>query len=334
MEYRNFGRTGLKVSKLALGCMMFGARTREGEAMAIIDRALEWGVNILDTANVYSMGHSEEIVGRTLKASGKRNQLVLCTKVHGRTNQNDANAQGNHRQHIIAEVENSLTRLQTDYIDVYQVHRPQADVPIDETLRALDDLVRSGKVRYIGTSTFAAWQIVESLWASKEHGLNRFVSEQPPYHLLDRRVERELIPAAITYGLAVMPWSPLASGMLTGKYRRGAAHPEDARFKAKAADKDPHFSDAAMAVIDTVCTIAEEKGCTPGQFALAWLSEQEGITCPIIGPRTLEQLDDNCGALEVEVSDDDRRRIDQVSQPGRAIVPYYYADFGPHWFRW
>lgn len=334
MEFRNFGRTGLKVSKLALGCMMFGARTQEEEAIAIIDRAIEWGINTIDTANVYSHGHSEEIVGRALKRNGKRHQLVICTKVHGRTNTNDPNAQGNHRSHIIAEVENSLTRLQTDYIDLYQIHRPQSDVAIDETLRALDDLIRAGKVRYIGTSTYASWQLVESLWVSKEYGLNRFVSEQPPYHMLDRRAERELIPAAMTYGLAIMPWSPLASGLLTGKYRRGSAHPEGARFREKQSEKDPHFSDAAMDVVDTVCSIADEKGCTPSQFGLAWLADQDGVTAPVIGPRTLEQLDDNCGSLEVEVSDEEKRRIDQVSQPGRAIVPYYYADFGPHWFRW
>jgi len=334
MEYRNFGRTGMKVSQLALGCMMFGARANEDESLAMIERALGSGINILDTADVYSQGKSELIVGRALKQSGRRDQVVLCTKVHGRTDPHDANAQGNHRRHIVAAVEDSLTRLQTDYIDVYQLHRPQADVPIDETLRALDDLVRAGKVRYIGTSTFASWQIVESLWVSKEYGLNRFVSEQPPYHLLDRRVERELIPAAITYGLAVMPWSPLASGMLTGKYRRGASHPEDARFKAKLAGKDAHFSDVAMDVVDVVCGLAEEKGCTPSQFALAWLAGQDGVTCPIIGPRTLAQLDDNLGATTVEVTAEDRARIDAVSPPGRAIVPYYFADFGPHWFRW
>jgi aryl-alcohol dehydrogenase-like predicted oxidoreductase len=176
VEYRNFGRTGVKVSQFALGCMNFGGRTEEEESLAIIERALEWGINLLDTANVYSQGRSEEIVGKALKQSGRRDRIIVATKVHGRTDHKDPNAQGNHRRHIIAECEKSLRRLGTDTIDLYQIHRPCADIPIDETLRALDDLIRSGKVRYVGTSTFASWQIIESLWVSKELGLNRFVS--------------------------------------------------------------------------------------------------------------------------------------------------------------
>ncbi|MFQ5512323.1 MAG: aldo/keto reductase [Candidatus Krumholzibacteriia bacterium] len=333
MEYRNFGRTGMKVSQFALGCMNFGGRSGEEESLAVIERALEWGINLLDTANVYSQGASEEIVGKALKASGRRERIIVATKVHGRTDHKDPNAQGNHRRHIVAECEKSLRRLGTDTIDLYQIHRPCADIPIDETLRALDDLIKSGKVRYIGTSTFASWQIMESLWVSKELGLNRFVAEQPPYHLLDRRAERELLPMAITYGLAVLPWSPLAGGMLTGKYRRGEAAPDGARFRRKN-DKDLNFSDAAMDVVDLVCEMAKEKECTPGQLALAWCAGQDGVTCPIIGPRTLEQLEDNLGAGDVTLTDDDRLRIDAVAAPGRAIVPYYFADFGPHWFRW
>lgn len=334
MEYRNFGRTGLKVSRLALGAMMFGAKTGEDESMAIIERAIARGINLIDTADVYSQGQSEEIVGKALKRSGQRERVILATKVHGRTDPRDPNAQGNHRRHIIASCERSLRRLQTDTIDLYQIHRPSSDTAIDETLRALDDLVRAGKVRYIGTSTFAAWQIVESLWASKEHGLHRFVAEQPPYHILDRRAERGLLPMAITYGIAVMPWSPLAGGVLTGKYRRGEVPPEGARFQLKKGRENVHLGEAAMDVVDAVRAIADDKGCTPSQFALAWCAAQEGVTCPIIGPRTLDQLDDNLGADSVEVTDEDRVRIDAVAPPGRATVPYYFADFGPHWFRW
>ena len=333
MEYRNLGRTGVKVSELCLGTMMFGNQANESDSLAMIDRALDAGFNFLDTANVYSQGRSEEIVGKALKQSGRRDRIIVATKVHGRTDHKDPNAQGNHRRHIIAECEKSLGRLGTDVIDLYQIHRPCADIPIDETLRALDDLIRSGKVRYIGTSTFASWQIMESLWASKELGLNRFVAEQPPYHLLDRRAERELLPMAITYGLAVLPWSPLAGGMLTGKYRAGEDPPEDARFKRKK-EKDPNFSDAATAVVDLMRTMADEKECTPGQVALAWCAAQDGVTCPIIGPRTLEQLEDNVKAIDVKIADEDKLRIDAVSSPGRGIVPYYFADFGPHWFRW
>ncbi|MGI5916250.1 MAG: aldo/keto reductase, partial [Anaerolineae bacterium] len=207
MEYRNLGRTGVRVSTLCLGCMMFGGRTEEGPSMDIIDRAIDAGINFLDTANVYSRGRSEEVVGRALKRNGKRDRIILATKVHGRMDDDDVNAAGNHRQHIIRQVEESLRRLQTDYIDLYQIHRPSSDVPIDETLRALDDLIRSGKVRYIGTSTYAAWQLMEALMVARELGLNRFVSEQPPYHLLDRRIERELVPFVLTYGTALVSWS-------------------------------------------------------------------------------------------------------------------------------
>lgn len=334
MEFRNLGRTGVSVSKLSLGTMMFGGPADENESMAILDNALERGVNLIDTANVYTQGKSEQIVGKVLKRNGMREHVILATKVHGRTDPKDPNAQGNHRRHIIAECEKSLQRLQTDYIDLYQIHRPASDTPIDETLRALDDLVRAGKVRYIGSSTFAAWQVVESLWASKEYGLNRFVTEQPPYHMLDRRAERELLPMAISYGIGVLPWSPLAGGALTGKYRRGEAPPDGARLRAKPGKENPHFSDAAMDVIETVVAIADEKGCTPGQFALAWCAAQDGITSPIVGPRTVDQLVDNLGALDVEVTDEDKLRIDKVAPPGRAITPYYFADFGPSWFRW
>src|SRR5919106_6063522 len=212
--------------------MMFGGRTDTEDSADIIDRAIDEGVNFLDTANVYSTGASEEAVGKALKRNGKRDSIVLATKVHGRMDDEDPNAAGNHRRHVIEQCEASLRRLQTDHIDLYQIHRPDSRIPIDETLRALDDLIRAGKVRYIGTSTFAAWQVVESLWAAKELGLNRFVCEQPPYHLLDRRIERELIPMCQTYGIGIIPWSPLAGGFLTGKYRRGASaeQPKDGRF--------------------------------------------------------------------------------------------------------
>src|SRR5579862_496348 len=229
MNYRQFGRTGVKVSELCLGCMMFGGKTGPEDSYAIIDRALDAGINSVDTANVYSRGRSEEVTGQALKRNGKRERVFLATKVHGTMDENDPNMQGTSRRHIIDQCEASLRRLQTDYIDLYQLHRPRPEIAIDETLRALDDLVRAGKVRYIGTSTFAAWQVVEALWAAKEYGLNRFVSEQPPYHILDRRIERELVPMARTYGIGLIPWSPLASGKLTGKYKRGETRPENSR---------------------------------------------------------------------------------------------------------
>ena len=229
-DYRLFGRTGVKISPLTLGAMNFGRRTELEDSVRIIDTALDAGINIIDTANVYSRGRSEEIVGEALTRNGKRSRVFLATKVHGAMDETDPNAQGNSRRHIIEQAEASLRRLKTDHIDLYQIHRPRPEIAIDETLRALDDLVRSGKVRYIGTTTFASWQIVEALWASDRLHLNRFVSEQPPYNLLDRRIERELLPAAQTFGLGVIPWSPIGGGLLTGKYKRDQTPPADARF--------------------------------------------------------------------------------------------------------
>ena len=333
MEYRSLGRTGTKVSTLCLGCLMFGGRTNETDSMDIIDRAIDEGINFFDTANMYVRGRSEEMVGKAFQRNGKRPRIVLATKVHFRMDDEDPNAQGNSRRHIIEQCEASLRRLQTDYIDLYQIHRPCSDIPIDETLRALDDLIRAGKVRYIGSSTFAAWQVVESLWASKELGLNRFICEQPPYHLLDRSIERELVPMAQTYGTALIPWSPMAGGFLTGKYRRGEARPTDARYQDENENTDL-FSDAAFNVLDVVLAIAAEKGCTPSQFALAWCAQQPGITSPIVGVRTMEQLEDNLGAINVQVTDEERERIDEVAPPGGVITRYYRADFGPHLFRW
>ena len=229
-DYRLFGRTGVKVSPLTLGCMMFGRRTELDDSIRIIDRALDAGINLLDTANGYARGRSEEFTGEALKRNGKRGKIFLATKVHFPMSDEDPNQQGVSRRHIIEQAEASLRRLQTDYIDLYQIHRPHPEVAIDETLRALDDLVRSGKVRYVGSTTFAGWQVVEALWASEKLHLNRFVSEQPPYNLLDRRIERELLPVAKTFGLAIIPWSPIGGGLLTGKYQRGQPIPDDARY--------------------------------------------------------------------------------------------------------
>ena len=229
MKTVSLGRTGVRVSPLCLGCMNFGGRTNEADSIRIIDHAIDAGINFIDTANVYGhepgdyhtgRGRSEMIVGKALQDSSKRASVVLATKVHYSMS-DDPNMRGNSRRHIIEQCEASLRRLNLDYIDLYQLHAADPNVPIDETLRALDDLVRSGKVRYIGASGFPAWKLTESLWAAKEHGLNRFISEQPPYNILDRRVERELLPMARTYGIAVIPWSPLAGGFLTGRYQRG-----------------------------------------------------------------------------------------------------------------
>ncbi|MEZ4609727.1 MAG: aldo/keto reductase [Caldilineaceae bacterium] len=336
MDYRSLGRTGMKVSVLCLGCMNFGGKTNAEDSYAIIDRALDAGINFLDTANVYSRGRSEEVTGEALKRNGKRDQIVLATKVHGTMDDTDPNYQGNQRRHIIQQCEASLRRLQTDYIDLYQIHRPQSDIPIDETLRALDDLIRAGKVRYIGTSTFAAWQVLESLWVSKEYGLNRFICEQPPYHILDRRIERELLPMCRTYGIGTIPWSPIAGGLLSGKYTREEQSPEGKRYSSGDlnAMQARRKNDAIWDVIESLTAMADAKGITLAQLALAWVAQQPGVTSPIIGPRTMEHLEDNLGALDVTFTADELATIDEIVPPGRMVSPFYEADFGPHQFRW
>ncbi|MFN8498661.1 MAG: aldo/keto reductase [Anaerolineae bacterium] len=335
MEFRYLGRTGVQVSVLCLGAMMFGGRTEPEDSYAIIDRALDAGINFIDTANVYSRGRSEEVTGEALKRNGQRGRVVLATKVHGVMADDDPNMQGNSRRHIIEQCDASLRRLQTDWIDLYQIHRPESQTPIDETLRALDDLIRAGKVRYIGTSTFGAWQLMESLCVSKELGLNRFVCEQPPYNILDRRIERDLIPLARTYGVGLIPWSPLAGGLLTGKYTRNAPPPPDTRFAGMADNPiyQRRWREGVFDVVEALAPMAEAKACTISQIALQWTVVQPGISSSIIGPRTMEQLEDNLGALAVTFSDEDRAAIDRIVPPGGMVSPFYEADFGPHWYR-
>ncbi len=317
---------------------MFGGRASPNESAAIIDRAIDTGINFLDTANVYNDGKSEEAVGAALRKNGHRHHIVLATKVHGNMHRGDTldpNQSGNSRRQIIEQCEASLRRLQTDWIDLYQIHRPQPECAIDETLRALDDLVRSGKVRYIGSSTFAAWQVIESLWVSKEYGLNRFVTEQPPYNLLDRQIERELIPALASYGFGIIPWSPLAGGFLSGKYKRAGSQPEG-RFQDGTHMRAPALlgSERAFDVVEALQRFALEKSITVSQLALAWTVQQPHITSPIIGPRTLEQFEDNSKALDVKLSAEDLAHIDRISPPGGVIVPFYQAAFGASPHRW
>jgi aryl-alcohol dehydrogenase-like predicted oxidoreductase len=339
MELHNLGRTGVRVSPLCLGCMMFGGKTSPEDSYKIIDRAISAGINFLDTANVYNDGNSEEVTGEALKRNGHRHHIVLATKVHGNMHKGDTldpNQWGNSRRQIMEQCDASLKRLKTDWIDLYQIHRPHVDCPIDETLRALDDLIRVGKVRYIGTSTFAAWQVVESLWVSDRQHLNRFVTEQPPYNLLDRRIERELLPMLKTYGFGVIPWSPLAGGFLSGKYKREGQQPTDGRYS-----DGTHFrankmigNERAYDAVEAIQALAKEKGCTISQFALAWVMQRDGITSPIIGPRTFEQFEDNLMAMEVKLTDEDRKRLDEICPPGGMIVPFYEANFGPQPHHW
>lgn len=330
METRALGRTGVQVSDLCLGCMLFGDDTTEADSIRIVHRAMDAGINFLDTADVYSRGVSETVTGKAL-AGGKRDKVFLATKFFNKMS-DDPNDWGGHRYHIMKACEDSLRRLNTDHIDLYQMHRPQPSIPIDETLRALDDLIRQGKVRYIGTSTFGAWQIVESLWASKELHLNRFVCEQPPYNLLDRRIERELLPMCRTYGIATIPWSPIAGGLLSGKYRPGQPRPEGARY----ADQSAPFhrdNDAALAAVEKYTAFCEQRGVAPAAFALAWVKAQPGVTSPITGPRTMQHLEDSLNARDIVVTADDEAAINAIFPPGTHVSEYYRADFGPN-ARW
>jgi len=336
MHYRQFGRTGIQVSPLCLGSMLFGGKTPAAEANTIVDYALDAGINMIDTANIYERGHSEEVLGAALKRNGKRSQVVLSTKVWGRMNDDDPNAAGIHRRHIREQCEASLRRLQTDYIDIYFIHRQMQNIPIDETLRALDDLVHSGKVLSIGCSTFSAWSVVESLWVAKEYGLNRFVCEQPPYHLLDRSIENELIPMAQSYGLGLMAWSPLAGGLLTGKYQSGI--PETGRIQPGSIWADRHLTPAIREAIGALGQIAHEKACTLSQLALAWCIAKPGISSAILGARTLDHLIEQLGTLDINLTAEDHQRIDQICLPGKTLVSYYHedtsADFRPAQYHW
>jgi aryl-alcohol dehydrogenase-like predicted oxidoreductase len=316
--------------------MMFGRSANEQDSVTIVHTALERGINFIDTADAYAAGASERFIGKAL-AGGKRASVVLATKAFFPLEQKDPNARGLSRRYLIQACEASLQRLETDWIDLYQVHRPQADIPIDETLRALDDLIRAGKVRYIGTSMFPAWKSVESLWASKELGLNRFVSEQMAYNLLDRTAEREVIPAAQSFGLALLPWAPLCGGLLTGKYRRDDQSAAG-RWQGGKDNFGRSATPAAYDVIEALVALAKDKGCTPSQLALAWNASQPGITASIVGPRTVEQLVDNLGAVALKLTDADRARLDAVAPPWSATLRYYDAamaiDFRPNLARW
>ena len=335
MEYRALGRTGLKVSQLCLGTMMFGGKTDEEESFRIIDHAINEGVNFIDTADVYAGNESERIIGKGLAGEGKRDNIILATKFNF-ANPADRNARGLSRRHVINACDASLKRLNTEWIDLYQMHRCSAAIPIDETLRALDDLVKAGKIRYIGGSMFPAWRIVESLWVAKELGLNRLICEQPAYHLLERTAEREVIPAAQSFGMAIIPWGPLCGGLLSGKYNRDE-QVEGARWQDGKDNANRRATDHTWEVLDFLRAMASDKGCSMSQLALAWNMAQPGVTAPIIGPRTFAQVEDNLQAVHVELTEEDLARIDDLVPPKGYVVRYYdeanAIDFRPHQLR-
>src|SRR5687768_2960299 len=291
MDYRPLGRTGVQVSKLCLGTMMFGAwgNTDHDESIRIIHRALDAGINFVDTADVYSAGESEEIVGKAL--AGRRDDVVLATKFHGGMG-TDPNHQGNSRRWIITEVENSLRRLGTDHIDLYQVHRPEPGTDIDDTLSALSDLVHQGKVRYLGSSTFPAEAIVEAQWVAEKRGHQRFRVEQPPYSIFARGIEASVLPTCEKYGMGVIPWSPLNGGFLTGRYRPGEDTPKSGRAARLPERFDPERPAVAakLALVPELEKVAAEAGMPLTHLALAFTLAHPAVSSAIIGPRTMEQL--------------------------------------------
>jgi len=322
MELRTLGRTGVHVSTLCLGAMMFGAwgNPDHDESVRIIRRALDAGVNFIDTADVYSAGESEEIVGKAI--AGRRDEVVLATKFHGAMGP-DPNSRGNARRWVLEACEASLRRLGTDWIDLYQVHRPDPDCDIDETLGALTDLVHQGKVRYLGSSTFPAAEIVEAQWVSERRCRERFVCEQPPYSILVRRAEREVLPTCERYGMGVIPWSPLCGGWLSGRVRKGRDVPRSHR-----AERVPQRYDMSLPgnqrkldAVEDLALLAERAGMSLVHLAIAFVLAHPAVTAAIIGPRTMEQLESQLGAAEVSLPADVLDAIDEIVPPGVTLNP-------------
>jgi aryl-alcohol dehydrogenase-like predicted oxidoreductase len=327
IKTRSLGRTGIKVSPLCLGAMMFGAwgNRDHDDAIRIIHAALDSGINFIDTADVYSAGESEEIVGKALK--DRRDDVVLATKFHGPMGE-DPNQQGNSRRWIVRECENSLRRLGTDYIDLYQVHRPDASTDIDETLSALSDLVHQGKVRTIGSSTFPAEEIVEAQWTADRRGHERFRCEQPPYSIFVRGIEKDVLPTCQRYGMGVIPWSPLNGSWLTGRYRKGTDIDMSSGRAARLPQRfDPSLpgNQRKLELVEELSKVAADAGCSLTHLAIAFVLEHPAVSAAIIGPRTMEQLTDLLPAMELRLDRDVLDRIDEIVPPGTNVNP---ADAG------
>jgi aryl-alcohol dehydrogenase (NADP+) len=319
MQYVNLGKTGLQISRICLGCLTFGSRTYrewligEDDARVIIKKSLELGINFFDTANVYSLGASEEILGRALKDFAKRDEVVVATKVY-EPMKDLPNHGGLSRKHIFSEIDGSLKRLGTDYVDLYQIHRWDYRTPIEETLETLNDLVRMGKVRYIGASSMFAWQFTKALYLADLHGWSRLVSMQNHYNLIYREEEREMLPLCREEGIGVIPWSPLARGFLAGsRDRKGRG--DTLRAKSDVNTRKWYHTEDDFAVLQRVIELAKRENVKPTQIALAWLLHQSGITSPIIGIRTIEHLEDTVESLDLKLSDDDRKYLEELYKP-------------------
>ena len=322
MEYRSLGRTGIKVSPLCLGTMMLGewGNPDHGDSVRIIHRAVDAGINFIDTADVYSGGESEVIVGEAL-SSMDRSRVVLATKFHAPMG-DDPNAQGNSRRWLVAECENSLRRLATDYLDLYQAHRPDPSVDVDETLGALSDLVHAGKIRSFGSSTFPAEQIVEAQWVAERRGRERFMTEQPPYSILVRGVERDVLPVAQTYGMGVIPWSPLAGGWLSGRYGEGKENTSRRAARVPGRyDLDLPANRRKLEIVTELGSLAAEAGLSMVDLSLAFVLEHPVVSAAIIGPRTMEQLESQLAAPDVRLEPSVLDRIDQIVPPGTNVNP-------------
>lgn len=325
MEYRQLGRSGVRVSSLCVGTMTWGNTTDEPASYEILDQAMDRGVNFFDTANVYSRGVSEEILGRAMARDGKREKLFVATKFTG--NMGDGpNEGGSSRYHIMQQCEASLKRLQTDHIDLYYVHFMDMRTPVDEVLGALDDLVKQGKVRYLGTSKWVPSLLTEAILTSTRYGWSRFVAEQPPYNLLDRSIEKELVWAALRHGVGLVPWAPLATGMLTGQYQSVDDHPEGSRNQSGRGIGSNRMTDAAIERVKSLAPLAAARGTTLAQFALAWVHQQPAVTSPILGVRKLDHLLTALDGLELMLTAEEMDAVDAVAAPGSAVSDYWDAN--------
>ncbi len=322
MEYRELGRSGVKIAPLGLGTGNFADPTPEDEAGRIIQRALDAGINLIDTGNSYSAGESERMIGRILAGSKRRHEVILATKVFYKVGPGP-NDEGLSRLHIIRACEDSLRRLGTDHIDLYQIHRPSPTIPVDETLRALTDLVQQGKVRYIGSSTHPAWKVMEGIMVSELKGYVRFVSEQPPYNLLDRRIENELAPMCQAHGLGLITWSPLAQGVLAGRYSSADDLPADSRGALRGGIYSERITPMGIEVGNKVLGLAADHGLSAAQLATLWVKDQPGITAPLVGPRTLEQLEHTLPVLEMRLSEELAAACDELVPPGSAVASFF-----------
>jgi len=322
MDYRSLGRTGVKVSPLCLGTDNFANPTPEAESIEIINRALEAGINLIDTSNSYAKGESERIIGKALAENKRRHEVLIATKAHYPVGPGP-NDRGNSRLHLLKACEDSLRRLQTDTIDLYQLHRPDFNIPLDETLGALTDLVRQGKVRYIGSSTAPAWKVMESIMVSELKGYARFISEQSPYNLLDRRIENELVPMCQAHGLGLLAWSPLAMGMLAGRYADAAQPPPDSRASLRGGIYAERVNAKGVEVGNQFVNLAKTLNISAAQLAVLWVKDQPGITAPLIGPRTLEQLEHFLPVLELHLDEATRAACDALVPPGSAVANFH-----------